>query len=184
MSIAFEVNKMSKPTLTLDRYTSYFNGNINNVKHDDKVVHEIDFFAEYGKRFEKLGIDEKKKEIIQSLSKEFQLFIVSSTTTDIITAYLKRHEIFFCFTEIFGNEVHTSKVKKFQMLFERYNIDPKDVIFITDSSGDIKEAKEVSIKTIVGILGGYQNEENLKQGKPTTILKDFAQFWDFVQAQL
>jgi len=181
LHIALEINQMSKPTLTLERYQSYFDGNINDAIHEDKVVQKIDFFKEYGKRFKTLEIDEEKKSIIQKLAKEYQLFIISSTTTDIIQSYLQKHGILSCFTEILGNEVHASKVKKFQILFKKYSIDPKNVIFITDSSGDMKEAKEVNIKKIIGILGGFQVEEALKKEKPSLIVKNFSQFYDFVK---
>jgi len=33
----------------------------------------------------------------------------------------------------------------------------------------------------VGILGGYQNEESLKNGNPSIIVENFSQFYDFVQ---
>lgn len=184
LNIAFEVNKLSKPSLTLERYRAGYNGNINEVQYKDKVVNKINFFKEYGERFADLGIDPEKKNFIQKLAQEFQLFIISSTTGDIIREYLKRHDIFDCFTDIFGNEIDTSKVKKFHMLFNQYNIKADDVIFITDSSGDVDEAKEAGVRTIVGILGGYQNEEILEKSTPTTILSNFSQFYDFVHLDI
>ncbi len=183
LSIAFEINKISKPSLTLEKYQSFFNGNINETKSEEEFGPKVNFFEEYGKRFEKLDIDEQKQLIIQKLSERFPLFIISSTTSDIIRTYLRKHQILSCFKEILGNEIHASKVKKFRLLFEKYHIDPKDVIFITDSTGDMIEAKEAGIETIVGILGGYQNEENLKRENPTIIVKDFLQFYEFVQSQ-
>ncbi|MBI2474864.1 HAD family hydrolase [Candidatus Uhrbacteria bacterium] len=182
--IAFEVNKLSRPTLTLERYQNAFNGNINEVKYEDKVVKKIDFFREYGDRFKHLGIDSKKKDFIQKLSQEFQLFIISSTRSDIIQDYLQSHGILSCFQKILGNEVHTSKVEKFKMLFEKYALEPNNVTFITDTAGDIAEAKKVGVKIIVGILGGYQNEQNLINGNPSIVVKDFSQFYDFVHTTI
>lgn len=184
LQIAFEVNQLSKPTLTLELYRSYFDGNINDAIHADEVLKKIDFFEEYGKRFEKLEINKYTKSTIEKLSQEYQLFIISSTRGDIIQSYLQRHEILSCFTEILGNEIEKSKIKKFQILFDKYNINQKDIIFITDTSGDIKEAKKVGIETIVGIIGGYQFEENLKKENPTIIVENFTQFYDFVKEQM
>lgn len=184
LQIAFEVNQLSKPTLTLELYRSYFDGNINDAIHTDEVLKKIDFFEEYGKRFEKLEINKYTKSTIEKLSQEYQLFIISSTRGDIIQSYLQRHEILSCFTEILGNEIEKSKIKKFQILFDKYNINQKDIIFITDTSGDIKEAKKVGIETIVGIIGGYQFEENLKKENPTIIVENFTQFYDFVKEQI
>lgn len=183
LMIAFEVNKLSKPTLTLDRYQAAFDGNINEAKYEDKIVRKIDFFKEYGKRFSILGIDQEKKNFIQKLAQEFQLYIISSTTGVIIREYLHRHNILHCFTDMLGNEIHTSKVTKFTMLFDQHHINPEKVIFITDSSGDMREARKVGIQWIVGILGGYQNKDSLKNGEPTIIVENFSQFYDFVHSK-
>lgn len=182
-SIAFEVAKMSKPTLTQERYRSYFSGNINEAKHTDKIIRVVDFFKEFGERFKTLKIADEKKNVIKKLAQKFQLFIISSTPSDIIRIYLQKHDILPCFTEILGNEIHESKIKKFQMLYQKYSINPKDVIFITDSAGDIGEAKEAGIQTIVGILGGYQERKDLEKEKITAIIDNFSQFYDFVQKQ-
>lgn len=183
LTIAFEINKLSKPTLTLDRYQAVFNGNINEAKYEDTVVRKINFFKEYGERFSDLGIDQEKKNIIYKLAQEFPLYIISSTTGNIIREYLTRHHLLDCFTDILGNEIDTSKVRKFTILFNQYHINPQEVIFITDSSGDMREAQEVDIQWIVGILGGYQNKASLEQGKPDVIVENFSQFYDFVQSK-
>lgn len=184
LSIAFEVNKLSKPTLTLERYQAAFDGNINDAKYKDKVVREIDFNKEYGERFAVLGIDAEKKKFIQKLAQEFQLFIVSSTDGKIIREYLRRHQILDCFADILGNEIHTSKVKKFNMLFDQHNMDSKDVIFIADTLGDLKEAREAGIITTVGILGGYQGEKSLRKANPTIVVKNFSEFYDVVLTEV
>lgn len=171
--IAFEVNKLSKPTLTKERYRMKFNENISKVKYEDKKVREINFFDEYGKRFESLGINKNIKQTIKDLSKDHMLFIVSSTINSIIEEYLSRHKIINCFTEILGCDIEKSKIKKFNIIFKKYKILPEEAIFITDTSGDIEEAKEAKIGLIIGILGGYQDKENLEKAKPHIIIKNF-----------
>lgn len=180
LTIAFTVAQMAKPYLTLDRFKSYFNGNINEERKKDKSVIKIDFDKEFGKHFEKLDIEDQKKLIIQKLSQSYPLFIISSTATYIIKEYLQRHGVLSCFTEILGNDVHASKVEKFAMIYEKHKIEPKNVMFITDSLGDISEARESQIENIVAILGGYQDEKTLKQGKPTKIVKNFIEFYEFI----
>lgn len=171
--IAFEVNQLSKPTLTKERYSMKFNENISKVEYEDKKVREINFFEEYGKRFEFLGIDKAIKETIKDLSKDYSLFIVSSTINSIIKEYLTRHEIVDCFTEILGYDIEKIKVKKFNMIFQKYKIPPEDVVFVTDTSGDVGEAKEAGIGYIIGILGGYQSKESLEKASPNMIIKNF-----------
>jgi len=179
--VAFEVNKLARPTITRERYQAKFNGNIANATHEDEKTREIDFFYEYGERFKKLDIDQDIKDSLIKLSKEHKLFIVSSTTNPIIEEYLTRHGLLELFTEILGFDIETSKVKKFHMIFDKYNISPDKTIFLTDTSGDIDEARESKINFIVGILGGYQNEENLKNAKPNAIVKDFNTFFNLIQ---
>ena len=178
--IAFDINKLSRPSLTIERYRAAFNENINEAQLEDKVVRKIDFVREYSKGFTSLDITPEIKNFIQKLAQEFQLFIISSTVGDTIHEYLSRHDILNCFTDILGNEIETSKIRKFQMLSQKYSIDLTNVIFLTDTTGDINEAKKAGIKQIVGILGGYQNEATLKKARPTRIVKNFSQFYDYV----
>ena len=180
LGIAFEVNKLKRATLTLERYQAAFNGNIYDAAFQEEVTLEIDFPEEFSKRLMQLEIDPLKKYYIRKLSDDFHFFIISSSMSDAISAYLSKHEILNHFTEILGADIHTSKVTKFHMIFDQHNLKPDDVIFITDTSGDIAEAKKVGIKTTVGILGGYQTEENLQKGDPMCIVKDFEEFYDFV----
>lgn len=178
--IAYDVNKLARPTITRERYQAIFNGNFADAKYEDKNVKEIDFFYEYGKRFKHLSIDQNIKDSIIKLSQDYKLFIVSSTINSIIEEYLKRHGLLEAFTEILGFDIETSKVKKFNMIFEKYNITPNQTIFLTDTSGDINEAKEAKINFIVGILGGYQNEENIRKANPNAIVKNFNNFFNLV----
>lgn len=174
--VAFEVNQLARPTLTEDRYKDMFNANINDAKHTDPVVREIDFFTEYGKRFQDLGIDPEVKESLVELSKKFPLFIVSSTISSIISNYLTRHGIRSCFEDILGCDIEKSKVKKFNMIFEANGYLPEAAIFLTDTAGDIAEARESKIHFIVGILGGYQNKEALQAGQPDAIVENMNDF--------
>jgi phosphoglycolate phosphatase len=177
---AFEVSQMMRPTLTKDRYQAKFNGNYYNAEHQDKIENEINFFKEYGEKFRKLDIDTKTKETILELSKTHNLFIVSSTIKSIIEKYLSRHGLLDSFTEILGSDTETSKVKKFNMIFDKHKISPEETIFLTDTSGDVREAQEANINLIVGILGGFQNEESLKRSNPNAIVKNFSEFFELI----
>lgn len=171
--IAYETNKLARPTLTRERYRAKFNGNINDAKHEDEKVNDIDFFYEFSKKFKQLGIKSNIKNNIKKLSKEYNLFIVSSTPNPIVRDYLQRHSLLDAFIELYGLDVDKSKVIKFNMIFEKYKISSNQTIFITDTSGDVNEAKEVEIDFIIGILGGYQDEESLQKANPDMIVKDF-----------
>lgn len=156
--IAFELSKIQYPTITEDRFRPRFDGNIFESKIEDELVNDIDFFKEFGKRFLKLNIKNNIKDSIIKLSKYHKMFIISSSSNFIIQEYLKRNEIL-------ESDIHASKVKKFNLVFQKYNTQPDQVVFLTDTSGDIYEAKKVSIKYIIGILSGYHTLEDLKKSK-------------------
>ena len=74
------------------------------------------------------------------------------------------------FGDILGYDIETSKVKKFKTLFEKYNLNPKEVIFITDTVGDIDESREVGIGTIIAVADGYQDKKVLEAAHPTFLI--------------
>lgn len=112
----------------------------------------------------------QRKKILENLSKKYLLHIVSSVTTQLIKDFLGFNGIINCFKEIFGRDIEISKVKKFQMLFETYNLDTKDVIFITDTVGDIEEAKEMCIENIIAVTDGFHKKERLQKANPKYVI--------------
>ena len=50
-------------------------------------------------------------------------------------------------------ELSKSKIEKFKLIEDRYNENKKDVLFITDSLGDIKEADTAGVPTIAVTWG-------------------------------
>ncbi len=152
-----------------EMYIHRFDGNINEAVEKSIATNEprtdVHFFEEYGPRLMQCPVFPNMKEVVQTLAKEFRLIIVSSTVTDLILKYLKLHDLDHCFTEIMGNDVHTSKIKKIEAALDKYGIPPTECFFVTDTLGDIKEAHHVGIETIA-VTWGYQPKENLELGKP------------------
>lgn len=151
---AFEVQKMICPHLTEDNYRKRFEGNINDWEepinvHTKECRHDIDFFTEYIPRMEKeVQIVSGMQEVINQLEKDYTLVVVSSTITSPIKNLLESRGMASHFTEIMGNDVHTSKVEKIKMVFNKYNINSDDCVFITDTLGDMKEASKLKVGTI------------------------------------
>ena len=58
------------------------------------------------------------------------------------------------------------------MLFDEYKLKPDECIFVTDTLGDLLEAKELNIGTIA-VTWGYHEEERLKFGHPDIIINNF-----------
>jgi len=177
--LALEVYRLSRPSMTPERFEKLWDGNITKAKFEDKEINKIDFFKEIDIRYKKLGISSEVKTGIKKLNQEFQLFIISSSSNTTIKYYLTKHSILDLFTEIYGYETHKLKDVKFKMLFDKYNLNPDEVIFVTDTSGDVYEAKKARIKNIIGILG-FQKYNSLKKSKPMTIVNNFSELTDYL----
>jgi phosphoglycolate phosphatase-like HAD superfamily hydrolase len=69
-------------------------------------------------------------------------------------------------------EDHFLKTEKFKILEKEFYISSNDSIFITDTIGDIIEAREVGYKSI-GITGGSHCRKTLVTEKPVCIVDSF-----------
>lgn len=173
---AFEVNKMICPHITEEEYKRRFEGNINDwkendFKHNENCRHDIDFFAEYLPRMKvQVGIVPGMEKVIEELARQYLLIVVSSTLTAPIKELLEKFELAHYFTEIMGNDVHTSKIEKIEMVFSKYATDSTRCVFVTDTLGDMREAAHTGVRTI-GVSWGFNSVETLIQGKPFRIVE-------------
>lgn len=165
---AFAIIQQRYPTLSREEYARQFEGNINQAKVFHKPVQQIDFFKEYEKTILDAHIVPGISEVIQTLSQSYQQVIVSSTISILIEKYLTFHGLQSYFDRIFGNEVSKSKVEKFKIVFDHYKVSPDNCVFITDTLGDLLEAKEVSLPA-VAILWGFHPKSTLEKGNPAAV---------------
>ena len=144
---AFEVNKLIRPSITEDSYRKRFLGNINESDDEDNVLidrrPQIDFFTELKPRLMKSAIFAGMEDAVSAIATTNTLIIISSTTTELISAYLEMRGMRHLFNEILGNEVHTDKTEKIKMVFERYGVTAEQCVFVTDTVGDIREAAKI-----------------------------------------
>lgn len=117
----------------------------------------------------KLEMPASTREFLLDLTNRYDLFILSSGGTLIITDYLKNNDVHSAFTEILGLGGFGSKADKFRHIFERHDLTPDQCLFVTDTLGDIMEAKEVGVRTIA-IDTGYHDRETLLKGEPHEII--------------
>jgi HAD superfamily hydrolase (TIGR01509 family) len=120
------------------------------------------------------------KESITYFKQSFDLFIVSSAPTQNIIEHLSHINAQNDFKEILGGDFERSKKKKFEYLIQKYNLKKENIIFITDTLGDILEANAVGIKTI-GVTWGVHFKETLNQGKPFAIVESFEELKERIE---
>ncbi|MEK9154423.1 MAG: HAD hydrolase-like protein, partial [Patescibacteria group bacterium] len=83
--------------------------------------------------------------------------------------------------EVMGADVHTSKSKKIEMVFKKYGITARKCVFITDTLGDMREAKSVGVGAI-GVSWGFHARETLLQGEPFRIVAQPAEISPAISA--
>lgn len=185
-SLAYEINRRTIPTLTEEEYRRRFEGNINATMkaYNFNTDREKEYFKEYGECLNLRKLVPGMKEAVSTLSKKYPMVIVSSTTTEIIQKYLFCHQLEACFANILGNDVDHSKVEKFKIVFEKFDISPEKCLFITDTLGDIKEAAEVLLPTLA-VTWGFHTRSTLEKGKtlalinsPEDLLKKIEEYFD------
>ncbi len=161
----FGINKkFFYPDLTEDEYRERFMGNYFSFQDKRQPLNpDIDFFSEYRKEFHNMPIVPGIDNIIQEISdNDYELYIVSSTSGPVINEWLELHNLRSYFKEILGAEIK-SKIEKIQMITAETEIN--DPFFITDTVGDIEEARKAGISDskIIAIDWGYHSKELLEQ---------------------
>ncbi len=162
---AYNTWKEAGATISVDEYRDRFNGNINHAY----APADIDFHEAYKHKVRKLKVFPGISDAVRKLEADYHLVIVSSTLNDFINQVLTNNNLDNHFEDILGNDVSTSKVEKFKMVFDKYGVEAKDCVIITDTLGDMKEAAEVNMPSI-GVTWGFQKKEALEQGGAVCIV--------------
>lgn len=162
---------------TEERYRGYFEGNIYHAnmapeaEDHSRCDHDLDWWGTFGALFEEKGaLFTHMDTVVRKLAEEYRLVIVSSSIHSLIESFLKRHDLTNCFEGIYDANVHTSKSEKIGMIFEEFGIGPADCVMITDSKGDILEAREKNVESIA-VMWGFNSIEALESGNPWRIVQ-------------
>jgi len=175
--IAFETARTVFPSFDEVSYRRMFEGNVYEA-HERMVANnererasDVEWFDIYVPKFEERAqLFDGICDVIEKLSHEYVLIIVSSTITSPIQGFLEKHHIGRYFSEVMGSDVHTSKHEKIRMVLEKYGIQPNDCVFITDTLGDMREAKAAGVGAI-GVSWGFHSRETLAKGEPFRIVE-------------
>lgn len=135
--LCYQLNiKVSGKDLTREQHRDFFNGNLfEKVVIDAKKekAESEQYYKLQNEAYKQLKIDENIKINLEKMSEKYSLFIISSNQEEALDNYFQNNKFGHIFKEMLGAETHKSKVEKFKYLFEKYNLKPKDCIFITDT---------------------------------------------------
>ncbi|MBI4765791.1 MAG: HAD family hydrolase [Deltaproteobacteria bacterium] len=157
----------SKNIISKEDFLTLFNGNFYEKLMESGIPKEkipqmiLDF---------QIGLDEQKnirlfdgvKEMLEKLSRNNRLIIITSNVTRVIEESLKLKNM-TCFEEILGADKETSKVKKIKMMKSKHK--GCSIYYIGDTRGDILEGKKAGIKTIA-ITWGWHSQDQLGEEQP------------------
>ena len=171
LGIAKKLSQVSTPA----EYRKMFEGNIYDFLKNDRPElnnqnHQDDWFSLYRPGLLKLPLVKKIKSVLRRLAQKYLLIIISSTISSPIKEYANLHDISRYFTEVFGADVHKSKIEKINMVFKKYQAKPKDCVFITDTLGDIREATHAGVKSLA-VTYGFHNKKTLEKGSPIAFIE-------------
>lgn len=171
---AFEASKMICPHTTEEDYQRFFEGNINDavnipVVHTEDCRRDIDFFEAYIPKMQHVPLVGGMDEVIKTLAEAYRLVIISSTISAPIRELLERFHLEKYFDQFLGNDIHQRKTEKIQMIFDQYAHHPSECVFITDTLGDLREAKEKGVGAIA-VSWGFHSRETLQKESPFRIV--------------
>lgn len=164
--IAFELTDREFFGITEEVHRNLFNGNIlEEISKLKKKTYTKEEDEEYRKNYweRKLNIPPVNgiDRVIKDLAKNHIQVVNSSAIGEMIKDYLKRYSLEKFFSDVYGREIK-SKVEKFNLIFDKYNVGPEDCVLITDTVGDMLDAKEVGMESIV-VTWGYQRKEHFAE---------------------
>ncbi|MBI4094080.1 HAD family hydrolase [Candidatus Kaiserbacteria bacterium] len=174
--IALETAQIVFPSFEEKNYRQMFEGNVFEshsrlaVNPDGRRESDVKWFDIYVPKFEEhAALFPGVRNVIEKLSHRYILIIISSTLTSPIQGFLEKHHIGRYFSEVMGADVHTSKHEKIKMIFQKYGTTASECIFVTDTLGDMLEAKKENVGAI-GVSWGFHPRETLAKGDPFRIV--------------
>ena len=155
-------------TVTQDQFKDHHNGNV----FEKPIVpftpeNRVVFHRVYGEGIASVPLFISRTEF-ETLAQEYTLCIVSSNDEHAISQYLLSHNI-TQFSDVLGCEFHKSKVHKIQYLMQKYGVNEKDCVFVTDTVGDVLESHQLSVP-VIAVSYGYHDLERLARANPTHLV--------------
>jgi phosphoglycolate phosphatase len=160
-----------------------------NIKENRLIIYQSDFFeADFRVTLKKINISNEKdiircvdiyksimiekvlnlplfygiKEVIEELSKDYTLAIVTNSTKEIVEAKLKKENLIQYFDYISGIENGIKPdVKPYLHTLKMIKKIPDSSAFIGDMDADMIGAKNSNFKKLIGVSYGFHSEKKL-----------------------
>lgn len=170
-------DELASGSITREDYRRMHEGNIYELETEDEKISEsikseLNEEHFYFKRFiplmRELNPFDGMGDVVANWSTSGSLHVITSSLNSIVEEFLSRHDLRDDFKGIYGADVHPSKLKKMQTVFEKYNISPSECLMVTDTLGDLREAERAGVDA-VAVSWGFHTPETLAKGNPLKI---------------
>jgi len=154
------------PNITREIYKELSCENVFEVMSKINLPKKLETEEEKTIRLQKYAEDKSKlplfagvRELLEKLHKQdFILVINTSAVNRNCLPIFDYSKTMHLFDLVASAELSKSKVEKFKIIQEKYNVDKKNILFVTDTVGDVKEAEEAEIPTIAVTWGTHDRD--------------------------
>lgn len=171
--MCYEIHKELNPDLDYGFFQSLSGGNFHEMYEkattENKIIHNPDFHSRYASDLGGLNVPPDLREVVLRLHSRYPLFIISSTPTSSIRTFLEKEGLADKFGKILGSDVHPLKTEKIKNLLADQNLGADDVIFVTDTTGDIHEARKCEVECIA-VSWGLHDRGELAKDTPYAVV--------------
>ena len=159
-----------------EKFKDLFDGNaITGFKEQFEESKIKQFYEILDEATKEMKIEKKVKKELLELQKNHQLFCVTSNKKKKIELMIENLELDKnLFEDILCGDFNSCKEQKINHILQTYNLEKDEVVFVTDTLGDIKEANRAEVK-IIAVDFGFHERERLEKGAPYIIVSSFKQ---------
>jgi HAD superfamily hydrolase (TIGR01509 family) len=151
------------PGFTIDMHKELMTGNFHEEKRKITLPQKEETEEEATER--KLTFSKNKseapmypgaKKVLEDLHSTGYILVLNTSAFDRNSRpLLENAYIASLFDFVATAEISESKVEKFKVIEERYGVPKADILFVTDTLGDIREADTANIPTVAVTWGGH-----------------------------
>ena len=174
--MAFEIFRQIHPEITMKNFLDCFDTGVSNddgigIGSGDEFIKH--FFNEYDKQLGARYLYDDAENALRDLSKKAELFMITGNSEKVVKDFCQKNNI-DVFRDVLGYEASPLKTEKFKILQEKYSIQPEEIIFVTDTLGDVREGREAGCQILAETFG-YHDRERLQRGNPDWLVDSWGE---------
>jgi phosphoglycolate phosphatase len=121
------------------------------------------------------------KEVIEELSKKYNLWILSTNSVENIEKFLKDKIDLQYFQAIYSKRSLFGKHRKIISVMKENNLIPEETVYVGDESRDINAAHKAGIK-IISVSNGFESDIILNEFNPDALIPNFSEMQSAIQS--